>query len=284
MLLAVAAIAVAAPTQMTFGGVERTFRVYRPANLSRERAVPLVVVLHGGFGTGAQAERSYRWDQAADRYGFVVVYPDGIARSWNAGLCCGRAVRDHVDDLGFLAAMIDRVAGQEHIDRTRIAVTGISNGALMAYRMACEGTVPLRAIGSVAGTMLTRCTHPQRTSVMEIHGLADHNIPFNGGKGDGPAGIFTPPIESVVNRWRAIDDCDAPRVTTSHTVTTEASKCADGRAVTLITIAGAGHQWPGGVPPPPGLVAYTHAIGIWGIDTVSNALDATETLYRFFFG
>jgi polyhydroxybutyrate depolymerase len=241
-------------------------------------------MLHGALGTGAQAEQSYGWDAAADRHGFVVVYPDGIKRTWNAGFCCGAAVARNVDDVGFLTALIDRVATQEHVDRARIAITGISNGALMAYRMACDSTVPLRAIGSVAGTMLTFCLHPQRTSVMEIHGLADHNIPFNGGKGDGPAGIITPPIESVIDRWRRINDCGAPQVTASQTVTSAVSHCADGRVVELITIAGAGHQWPGGVPPPPGIVALTHALGIWGIDTVSNALDATETLYRFFFG
>jgi polyhydroxybutyrate depolymerase len=283
-MLIVAAVAVAAPTSMIYGGIERTFRVYRPATLRRDKAVALVVMLHGGFGTGEQAERSYGWDAAANRHGFVVVYPDGVGRSWNAGLCCGVAVARHVDDVGFLSAMIEQVATQERVDRTRIAITGISNGALMAYRMACDATLSVRAIGSVAGTMLTVCPHPQRTSVMEIHGLADHNIPFAGGKGDGPAGIVTPPIASVINRWRSIDDCGAPRVTTSHAVRTEASACADGRSVTLITIAGAGHQWPGGVPPPPSLVAFTHAVGIWGIDTPSNALDATETLCRFFFG
>jgi polyhydroxybutyrate depolymerase len=278
-----AAVTVAAPTHMTYGGIERTFRVHRPAGLGRERAVPLVVMLHGGFGTGAQAERSYGWDAAADRHGFVVVYPDGVRRSWNAGSCCGAALRNSVDDVGFLSTVIERVTAQEHIDRTRIAITGISNGAMMAYRMACDATLSLRAIGSVAGSMVTPCSHPQRTSVMEIHGLADHTLPFAGGKGEGPSGVITPPVRDVVNRWRVIDGCGAPRVATTNGVTTEASACADRRSVTLETIAGAGHQWPGGVPPPPGLVAMTHALGIWGIDTPSNALDATEALYHFFF-
>ena len=69
-------------------GVRRTYRVYRPARLAGP--APLVVMLHGGFGTGAQAERSYHWDAHADAAHFVVAYPDGLDRAWNAGGgCCG---------------------------------------------------------------------------------------------------------------------------------------------------------------------------------------------------
>ena len=82
-LLAVAALAVVSPMQqMQWDGVTRTYRVYRPANLPRDRAVPLVVMLHGGFGNGAQAERAYGWDDEANRKGFVVLYPDGVSRAW----------------------------------------------------------------------------------------------------------------------------------------------------------------------------------------------------------
>ena len=74
-----------------FGGTSRTFNLYRPQGLTG--AVPLVVMLHGGFGNGAQAERAYHWDAEADNGHFLVAYPDGLNRAWNAGSCCGNPGR-----------------------------------------------------------------------------------------------------------------------------------------------------------------------------------------------
>jgi poly(3-hydroxybutyrate) depolymerase len=89
-------------------GTRRTFLVYRPAILPA--AAPLVVMLHGGFGTGAQAEKSYHWDTEADRAHFVVAYPDGLDRAWNTGGgCCGVPGRNNADDVGFITAMISAI-------------------------------------------------------------------------------------------------------------------------------------------------------------------------------
>ena len=269
---------------LSFSGLDRTYRIYRPANVNMDRPAPLVLVLHGGFGSGLQAERDYGWDEAAARHGFVVAYPDGISRSWNAGTCCGPAMRRNVDDVGFLTRLIEGVSKTQNIDTKEIAVTGMSNGAMMAYRMACESGLPLRGIGSVSGTMLVDCVHPARTNVMEIHGLADQNIPFEGGRGMGPSHVVTPPIPDVVAHWRSIDSCGKPQISVKGPATTAAASCANGRRVELITIAGAGHQWPGGVPPNPETAALAERFGIHGLDQPSRALDATETLSRFFFG
>jgi polyhydroxybutyrate depolymerase len=272
-----------APQRIDSGGIERTFRVYRPANLDPSRRAPLVVVLHGGFGTGAGAEAAYGWDQQADKHGFIVAYPDGYRRSWNAGNCCGQAQDDRIDDVAFLDSMIHHIETQDRIDPDAIAIAGMSNGAMMAYRMACESKIPLRAIGAVAGTTMTECPHPQRLNVMAIHGTADRNVPFAGGQGSGPVKLETPPIETVIARWREIDACRPPRTTNAGAVRTESSECADGRAVDLVTIVGAGHQWPGGAPPTQRAVALLRMIGV-ELDPPSTALNATETLLRFFFG
>jgi polyhydroxybutyrate depolymerase len=270
-LLAVATLAVASPQQMRFDGATRTYRVYRPANLPRDRAVPLVVMLHGGFGDGAQAERAYGWDAEADRKGFVVVYPDGLYRAWNGGTCCGRPMRESVDDVGFLTALVRTIITDQKIDPTRIAFTGMSNGAIMSYRMVCESPLPISAIGSVSGTMLVPCSHPQRTRVIEIHGVDDRNIPYNGGRGSGPGSILTPPIASIVDRWMQIDGCSSPQTLTQGAVTAQKADCLGGNAVEFISIANAGHQWPGSAPPRLRL-----------FDQPSTALNATDTLYQFF--
>lgn len=285
MIAAVLAAAVATSqlVHVSVDGIDRTYRIYRPANLDRERAVPLVVMLHGGFGTAEQAERDYGWDAQASRRGFVVVYPNGIGRTWNAGSCCGPAQRDGVDDVGFLATVIREVTVREHVDPQRVAVTGMSNGAMMAYRMACESPVPLHAVGSVAGTMLVPCPHPQRLNLIEIHGLADRNVPFSGGTGAGVGRVVTPPLPDVFARWLQSNDCAPATHDRNGVVTTERAACADGTTTEMITVAGAGHQWPGSYKPPGRAVLAARLFGIQGVDQPSTAFDATDLLYGFFF-
>ena len=136
------------------GGVSRTFHLYRPPGLGD--GAPLVVMLHGGFGTGAQAERSYHWDSEADAGHFLVAYPDGLMRAWNAGSCCGEPQRTNTDDVGFITAMVGAIEQKMPIDRARVYATGMSNGAMMALRLGCQ-TDTFAAIAPVAGTLLTDC-------------------------------------------------------------------------------------------------------------------------------
>ena len=158
-----------ADERLSLDGRERTYSVYRPPGLGRNNAVPLVVVLHGGFGNGHQAETSYRWDGTAQTNGFVVAYPDGYRRSWNAGgNCCGAAYSENVDDIKFITAVIRAVTQAENIDPRHIYLAGISNGAAMSYRYACVGPVAVAAIGSVSGTMPGGCQAAKPVSVIEI--------------------------------------------------------------------------------------------------------------------
>src|SRR3984885_8403757 len=91
---------------MAFGGLDRTYRVHKPAGLAA--AAPLVVMLHGATGTGVQAENAFGWDQLADSAKFVVAYPDGIGRSWNGHGCCSRAMREKIDNEGLIPSMVGR--------------------------------------------------------------------------------------------------------------------------------------------------------------------------------
>lgn len=259
------------------GGVSRTFHLYRPQGLTD--AAPLVVMLHGGFGNGEQAERAYHWDAEADSGRFLVVYPDGLNRAWNAGTCCGEPQRVGADDVGFITAMVGAIEQQMPIDRARVYVTGMSNGAMMALRLGCQSDV-FAAIAPVAGTLLTDCSQAHRASVLQIHGTADDRVPYNGGPGkafsfNGTARVDGPSAESVNATWRAIDACGPPNSSTAGDVTTQVAGCPDGRTVELISVAGAGHQWPGGEPSP-------LAEKLAGIPAPSAALDATDTIWQFF--
>lgn len=263
---------------LTVGGRKRTYLRYRPA--SAGPSAPLVIVLHGGVGTGRQAEASYGWDAEADKGGFLVAYPDGVNRTWNASEdCCGVAARDNVDDVGFITQL---VAAIPSVDPRRVYVTGISNGALLAYRLACETKI-FAAIGPVAGTMINSCASPAPLSIIHIHGESDPTIPYNGGPGrrsnDGkgrlPIKIDGPSVPSLIAQWRKIDSCSPPTTTKSATVTTSIATCPDGRAVELISIAGAGHQWPGSRSAP-------RAQQLLKLDPPSTALAATPTIWKFF--
>ncbi|WP_205875724.1 alpha/beta hydrolase family esterase [Mycobacterium camsae] len=259
-----------------WAGASRTFHVYRPQGLTG--AAPLVVMLHGGFGSGEQAERSYNWDTEADKGRFLVAYPDGEGRAWNAGSCCGNPSQANLDDVGFISAVIAAIEHQTTVDPARVYATGMSNGAMMALRMACE-TDLFAAIAPVAGTLVTDCSRARPTSVLQIHGTADASVPYNGGPGkalkmDGTPRVDGLPVPAVTAAWRTIDRCGPPSTTTSGVVTTETATCADGRDVELISVADAGHQWPGSVRGP--------ILERLGLPQPSTALDATDTIWQFF--
>ncbi len=259
------------------GGVSRSFHVYRPAGLGD--GAPLVVMMHGGFGNGAQAERSYHWDGEADAGHFLVAYPDGLMRAWNAGGCCGEPQRTDTDDVAFITAMVSAIEQRTPIDRARVYATGMSNGAMMALRLGCQTDI-FAAIAPVAGTLLTDCSGARPTSVLQIHGTADERVPYNGGPGkaftaDGKARVDGPSVESVNATWRGIDGCGQPNSTTAGDVTTQTAECADGRTVELIAVKGAGHQWPGGEPSP-----LAERFG--AMPAPSTAINATDTIWQFF--
>jgi polyhydroxybutyrate depolymerase len=270
------------PQALSFGGVARTYRVYRPRSLPAQ--APLVVVLHGALGNGTQAEASYGWDAAADAGRFVVAYPDGLRRTWAVSDgCCGPSVEQHVDDAGFVLAVVRAIGRAIPLDARRTYVTGISNGGMLAYRLACTSTA-FAAIGPVSATMLNACPKPAPVSVVHVHGTADKRLPYGGGPGLGSndgtgrraADTDGPPIPALIATWRRTDACAAARVTRRGAVTTSVATCPHGRAVELVTIAGAGHQWPGQPGP------SSRAVQLLHLDRPYPGLDATELIWRFF--
>ncbi|MGB6207174.1 alpha/beta hydrolase family esterase [Mycobacterium sp.] len=229
---------------ISVGGHDRTYRLYKPKGLPA--SAPLVVMLHGGFGNGAQAEKSYGWNELADSSKFVVAYPDGLNRAWNVngGGCCGRSAKEGIDDVAFITAAVADIGRNVGIDAARVYATGISNGGIMSYTLACE-TAIFAAIGPDSATQLNACDSPHPTSVMHIHGTADRLIRYDGGRGAGVAHIDGPPVSQLNAFWRNVNHCGGPASTTSGSVTTSTAGCPDNRSVVLITVDGGGHQWPG---------------------------------------
>jgi polyhydroxybutyrate depolymerase len=187
--------------------------------------------------------------------------------------CCGEPGRTGVDDVAFVRAVVDDVAARLAIDPARVYATGMSNGAMMSYRLACDTTL-FAAVAPVAGTMLGDCPGPAPTSVLHLHGLADASVRYDGSRGTGRTEIDGPPVPDVVAAWRRTAGCAAPETTRAGPVTTERAACPAGREVTLLTIAAAGHQWPGSDP--------TRAQRASGADEPSTAVNATAEIWQFF--
>lgn len=260
---------------------DRTYRLYVPAVV--DPAGPaLVVALHGGGGNADQLERTIRLNRIAETEGFLVVYPDGSGRwdeillTWNAGNCCGYALDQRVDDVAVLRALVEELAASYSIDRKRVYATGMSNGGMMAYRLACEAADLFAAIAPVAGALnLEACTPAEPVSVLAIHGTADQHVLFEGGAPLIQADQHPRRDRSVhqaMTFWAAVNGCDPePLVVQSGSVSHESHPgCDAGRGVELLAILGGGHAWPGAIPFSP------------QADKPSMALDASEALWAFF--
>lgn len=189
----------------TFQLGTRTYYAHIPRKLPRNPA--LVVALHAGTQTPEGFERMTGWSTIATREKFIVVYPEGIGRSWNAGNgALGEAGRKGVDDVGFLDAVMQDAKERWSIDRDRVFLSGFSNGSMLAHRLAAVGAHHVAGVAGVAGGFARLpgvpwfCVAP---SVRMVHGTADTHVPFAGGVGPAALDSYDHlPIEQTASWWR----------------------------------------------------------------------------------
>lgn len=252
------------------GGLSRTYRLFVPLSLDRQTAVPLVLMLHGVGNTAQSMVEATQFDRMAETGEFIVAYPDGVNRTWNAGYCCLGGVTTGPDDVGFLGRLIDDVRANHSVDPARVFAVGVSAGGMMAYRLGCELSARIAGVGAVAGAMtLDDCRPARPVSVIEIHGTADQLVPYDGGHTAGGATEPSPPTMAVVERWAELNRCPTPAATeTDGPVTTATWRgCPEGTAVKLVTIDGGGHTW---FAP--------------GLGAANGAVDATAAIWEFLSG
>lgn len=279
------------------GQLSRSYLVHVPPQAERGKALPVVLNFHGG-GAHAEAHRRYsRMDAAADRDGYVAVYPNGTGGiggrllTWNAGACCGPAAASKVDDVAFTLALLDDLARRMPLDTRRIYATGLSNGSMMAYRLAAEAADRIAAVAGVAGAMTTmsRFAPVLPVPVMHIHSVDDQRALYDGGLG--PVFPFTntrvlhQPVAAMLEKWVAHNGCPVtPKARgplggqpgaadAAHTATqTIYAPCRGGAEVVLWKLTGAGHVWPGGV--------QDYLPQLLGPGTA--VIDANQEMWRFF--
>ena len=236
--VAVVALGLVLAVKASIGAAESSsdappYEVYRPADLSKAKPVPLVL----GLG-GSATKTGSGFNGFADRYGFVVAYPEPNLINVPPNEDASQAAR-----IAYLSDVIDNLRISQNIDPDRVYVTGGSRSGIEAYRVACKLANKVTAIGSVAGSLLSKdvatCKPARAVSVLEIHGTTDSAVPYNGNQ-------FYPPVRTTNAFWLKSNVCpNQEKVATSGPVTIETwSPCKDGTTVRLITYAGGDHGWP----------------------------------------
>lgn len=184
----------------------RRYFAHVPRRLGKSPA--LVIALHAGAQTPEGFERMTGWSTIADRErSFVVVYPEGIGHSWNAGNgALGRAGRVSVDDVGFIDEVISDTGARWAINRARVFLSGFSNGSMLAHRIAAVGPHHITGIAGVSGGF-SRLPGPPSfvdpPAVRMVHGRADDHVPFAGGVGADAYDRYDHlPIEQTASWWR----------------------------------------------------------------------------------
>lgn len=241
-------------------GRRRHFRLFVPSGVAvRGENVPLLVALHGGLGSSEQFAANSGFDELAESNGFIVVYPDGIRaiperpglQTWNGGYCCGPAADRNVDDVAYVRFLLDLLATRFDVDTGRVFAAGHSNGAIMAYRLACELSDRIVAIGVQAGSLgIDDCRPMEPVSVLHIHGLADTNHPIDGGRGTGVSGVEFRSGRDAVKAMSVKFDCSVYPIERTMTSNDDVenllwSGCEKGSRIELVTVAGASHAWMG---------------------------------------
>lgn len=246
-------------------GFNRSYLIHVPPGYHGQDPLPLVVVIHGAFDTASGMETYSGFSELSDRENFLVLYPNGMGlfgylQHWNAGHCCGKAAKDQIDDVGFIEAAIQDVFTRLRVDHQRVFMVGFSNGGMMAYRFAAEKTELLAGAAFLAASIggrpsekdpEWRIPNPEGPlPVMVMHGMADRDVPFEGGASKqrgGPRTYWS--VMDSVKFWVANDKCpDKPtkqKRYKGHVEVTSWWDCPCHSEVFLYLIEGWGHDWPG---------------------------------------
>lgn len=227
-------------------------------------------------------------DAVADKEGFVVVYPEGTGvlegklQTWNAGGCCGGAVRDRADDVGFVRRLLEDLARRQAYDPARVYATGLENGAMMSYRLASDLSDRIAAIAPVAGTIAVELFPTARAvPVLHMHSVNDPSAPYAGGPG-APLPMTNQRIthlgvEAGLSAWAKANGCATPmeqrekKDWQGHTAILLAyPKCR--AEVLLWKLTGAGHVWPGG----------EREKLLKEVGPATEVIDANAEMWRFF--
>ena len=246
------------------GGQSRSFKLHIPPGYDGADPTPLIVNIHGLTSNPDQQALFSEMNPLSDAEGFLVAYPAGIQNSWNAGACCGGAQSQGLDDVGFLRAVVAAIEEVTCVDARRIYATGMSNGGMMTNRLACEASDLFAAFAPVSAVLVQEPCAPARPiPILHFNGTADVLVSYNGGLFQGAPATFA--------AWAELSGCTGDPVETFNKGAASCmtyDTCDDGAEVTLCTLTGMNHCWPGNdfCPLPP----------------TNTDISANEAMWEFF--
>ncbi len=239
----------------------RTYRVHVPEKYDPGRPAPVVLALHGATMTGELMAGFCGLNDKSDEAGFIVVYPDGTGKKpflfWNAG-GDWEGVGRRPDDVAFIGKLLDDLATQVNVDPKRVYACGMSNGAMMCYRLAAEMSDRIAAIAPVAGTVAVEESEPKRpVPVIHFHGTNDKMVPFTTAAGRARPSFRGMSVADSIQTWLKFDGCHDDSKATDvlskpddelKVTRTRYGPGQDGAEVVLVIVEGGGHTWPGRKP------------------------------------
>jgi polyhydroxybutyrate depolymerase len=263
----------------------RQYKVHVPPSYDPKTPMPVVFCFHG-LGqdplmfcvTGADMPAK------SDKAGFILVMPNGYQNSWNAGTCCGAAVSEKLDDIGFIRALFAEVSKHLNIDLTRVYATGLSNGGYISYRLACEASDLFVAVAPGAGAVgmddigggtaadgdFEACMPAQKVSLLELHGTEDPLIPYM---------LVKPSLDRIakLNGCSSMTHPASQPQSAGDTTCITYDGCPSGIEVTGCSVEGGGHVWFGSPNCGTGVEAACAIVG-----ENSKNLVNTDAVWDFF--
>ncbi len=278
---------------MVYNGYERYYLTHIPkSGFGPDHKYPLLFALHGGGGEPENMSwlTNERFNLLADRYGFIVVYPQGFDKGWNDGRVGDHstAAKEKIDDVGFIGQIINDLSLEHKIDRSRVYTCGISNGGFMSSRLAWDIPSTIKGAAIVTATLGKEYSESRTgntpVDILIINGTSDPLVPYNGGyvKALRQTRGLVAGTEEYAKIWARINGCDSKPVidTLPNNENPDKTRCvaiewqggAMGTTVKLIKVEGGGHTWPQG----------RQYLGERLIGKTSGDFNACDEIVRFF--
>jgi polyhydroxybutyrate depolymerase len=236
-------------------GRDRFYKTHLPIGFDYQKKYPLVLVFHGGLGNPDLIAQQTQFSSKADSEGFIVAYPYGTGSfekkllTWNTWNCCGYANKKNINDVDFINAVLNEIKTKYNIDEKRIFATGISNGGMMCYLLACELSEEFAAVAPVAGCMFdtTMCNPKSKVSLIIFNSIDDEHVPYEGGVGEKSlVDVEKLPVETTVNMWIKKYNAFLLNKSESSSFQKTSYKNNNGTEIVLYKLLSGGHSWPGG--------------------------------------
>jgi polyhydroxybutyrate depolymerase len=264
---------------VTIFGRDRFYKIHLPLNYTYQKEYPVVFVFHGGLGNPDNIEQTTSFSSKADSEDFIVVYPYGTGAfekkllTWNTWDCCGYADKKDMNEIEFIKLVIKEVKEKYRVNDKMIYATGMSNGGMMCYLLACEMPDQFAAVAPVAATMFdeNQCTSNAEISMIIFNSIDDKHIPYEGGVGEESiVQVEKMPVEKVVEFWTKKFDCRLINKTESSLFHKINFANNNGTEIIFYRMLSGGHSWPGGER------------GRFRTDKPVKDVSATDLIWEFF--